>query len=109
MGWLFSTILLLSSGASASGDSVVPSRDLVLPLVSGQNIDPFSFYLLYVRDEMHENPKAARDGDPHSIFVIKRHVGASAGYDNTVVHGSVGLYLTVAEWGRWNFGVPSVA
>jgi hypothetical protein len=41
--------------------------------------------------------------------VIKRHIGASVGYDNTVLHGSVGLYLTVAEWGRWNFGVPSIA
>ncbi len=26
-----------------------------------------------------------------------------------VVHGSVGLYLTIAEVGRWNFGIPSVA
>ena len=41
-------------------------------------------------------------------FLFKRHIGASMGYDNTVVHGSVGLYVTVAEWGRWNFGVPSV-
>ena len=24
------------------------------------------------------------------------------------MHGSVGYYLTVAEWGRWNFGVPSL-
>src|SRR5262249_7288473 len=48
------------------------------------------------------------DEDPHTIFVVKRHVGVSAGYDNTVVHGSVGLYLTVAELGRWNFGVPSL-
>ena len=110
MGWLFSTILLLSSGAPASGDPIVPSRDLVLPPVIVQNVDPVSFDLLDVRDEMREKPKAAaQDGDPHSIFVIKRHLGASAGYDNTVVHGSVGLYLTVAEWGRWNFGVPSVA
>ena len=23
------------------------------------------------------------------------------------MHGSLGLYVTVAEWGRWNFGVPS--
>ena len=45
---------------------------------------------------------------PHTFFVVKRHLGASVGYDNTVIHGSVGFYVTVAEWGRWNFGVPSI-
>jgi len=25
------------------------------------------------------------------------------------VHGSLGFYITVAEWGRWNYGIPSPA
>jgi hypothetical protein len=109
MGWLFTTILLLSQGSAVSPEGIVPSRDLELPPIVVQAIEPTSFDLLDVRDEMRTDPKAVKDEDPHSIFVIKRHIGASAGYDNTVIHGSVGLYLTVAELGRWNFGVPSVA
>src|SRR5262249_43451274 len=57
-----------------------------------------------VRDEARN----IKNENPHTVFVVKRHVGASVGYDNAVLHGSVGLYLTVAEWGRWNFGVPSL-
>src|SRR5205823_12077606 len=49
------------------------------------------------------------DHPSHSIFGFKRHVGVAGGYDNENVHGSIGWYLTVAEWGRWNFGVPSPA
>ena len=110
MGWLLTTILLLSQGAAASPEGIVPSRDLDLPPIIVQAIDPMNFDLLEFREEQTRvDPKAVRDEDPHSIFVIKRHIGASAGYDNTVIHGSVGLYLTVAELGRWNFGVPSVA
>ena len=41
--------------------------------------------------------------------MIKRHLGIGAGDDHGIVHGSIGFYLTVAEWGRWNFGVPSAA
>ncbi len=33
----------------------------------------------------------------------------AAGYDNGVLHGSLGMYLTVVEWGRWNYGIPSPA
>jgi hypothetical protein len=109
MGWLITTILLMSPQAAASSDAVVPSRDLALPPIVVQALEPTNFDLLDVREEMRGDPKAIRNEDPHSIFVVKRHIGASAGYDNTVIHGSVGLYLTVAELGRWNFGVPSVA
>ena len=42
-------------------------------------------------------------------YVVKQHIGVAMGYDNSMVHGSVGLYLTVAEWGRWNFGLPAPA
>src|SRR5262245_52177589 len=108
MGWVFTTLLLLSPLAIGSADEVLPSRDLVLPLVVVQNIEPVSFDLLDVRNEPREEALNIRNENPHTAFVIKRHIGASVGYDNTVLHGSVGLYLTVAEWGRWNFGIPSL-
>jgi hypothetical protein len=108
VGWLITTVMLLSA-APAVADEVVPSRALQLPqLALVQDVEPISFDLLEYRESVLEEKKNIRNEDPHSIFVIKRHLGVAAGYDNTVVHGSVGLYLTVAEWGRWNFGVPSV-
>src|SRR5262249_34874892 len=84
-----------------------PSRSLDLPEANIQNLEPVSFDLIdYRRDQRHP-ATAQRDAPPHTIFVIKRHVGFAAGYDYGVVHAALGLYLTVAEWGRWNFGVPS--
>jgi hypothetical protein len=108
MGWLITTLLVLSPVAPASVD-VVPSRDLMLPPAVVNNVDPVNFDLVDLRDEMREEKRNIRVENPHTIFVIKRHLGASVGYDNAILHGSVGLYITIAEWGRWNFGVPSVA
>jgi len=56
-----------------------------------------------------QTPATIAETQPHSIFGIKRHIGVAAGYDNDVIHGSLGLYVTVAEWDRWNFGGPSPA
>jgi hypothetical protein len=108
MGWLITTMLFLSPVAPASAD-VVPSRDLMLPLAIVREIEPVNFDLIDYRDDIREEKRNVRVEDPHTIFVIKHHVGASVGYDNTILHGSVGLYMTIAELGRWNFGVPSVA
>jgi hypothetical protein len=107
MAWLVATIVLLSP--LTSQPETVPSRDLQLPPAVVPAVEPASFDLLDVRDEERlADIKPRSDGEPHTVFVVKRHIGASMGYDNTIVHGSVGLYLTVAEWGRWNFGVPSI-
>jgi hypothetical protein len=107
MGWLITTMLLLSVVTPPSG-SVLPSRDLELPLVIVQDLEPVNFDLIDVRAAWREEELNIRNENPHSFFVVKHHVGASVGYDNTVIHGSVGFYVTVAEWGRWNFGVPSL-
>lgn len=106
MGWLFATLLLLSPSAPPD---LIPSRDVSGPVFLAPAVEPTNFDLVDVRDEMRYELKNIKVEDPHTIFVIKRHIGASVGYDNTVLHGSVGLYMTIAEWGRWNFGVPSVA
>lgn len=111
MRWLLTTVCVLAS-APAFADDALPSRDLLLPLASVENRDPASFDLLDFRDAQRDEGRARltprSDVDPHSLFVIKQHVGVAGGYDNGIPHGSVGLYLTVAEWGRWNFGVPTV-
>ena len=108
MGWLITTMLLLAPVAAASPAAPLPSRDLLLPLVIVQNVEPVDFDLIDVREEARVEAKNVQNENPHTRFVIKRHIGASVGYDNAILHGSVGLYLTVAEWGRWNFGVPSL-
>ena len=142
MGWVLTTLLLLSpavcaaspgapaqhlgrgesagptrewaaavpqaTSGQASEKEVLPSRDLQLPPVIVQNIDPVSFDLLDARADVPDVKKVIRNEDPHSKFVIKQHVGASIGYDNSLMHGGVGFYVTVAEWGRWNFGIPSL-
>lgn len=108
MGWLITTLLVLSPVSPASVDRV-PSRDLSLPPAIVRGLEPVNFDLIDAREEMREELRNVRVEDRHTIFVIKRHLGASVGYDNAILHGSVGLYVTIAELGRWNFGVPSVA
>src|SRR5262245_16244157 len=108
MAWLFTTLLLLSPIAPEPADTL-PSRDLILPVVALPSAAAVNFDLIDFRDEARDEKRNIHNEDPHTFFVIKRHLGASMGYDNSVVHGSVGFYMTIAEWGRWNFGVPSVA
>src|SRR3954466_2208142 len=98
MGWLITTMLFLSPMAPASAD-VVPSRDLSLPLAVISAIEPVNFDLLDYREEIREEKRNIKVEDPHTVFVIKRHIGASIGYDNAIVHGSIGLYVTIAELG----------
>ena len=101
--------LALTATLTSTAD-VEPLQSRPLP------IEPFvipanhlvNFDLLDVRAELAE-PAARAELQPHTIFGIKRHVGLGAGYDSGILHGSIGLYLTIAEMGRWNFGVPSPA
>jgi hypothetical protein len=108
MGWLITTMLFLSAVAPAPADALLPSRDLDQAILLLPDLEPVNFDLLDARQAMHDEKIEIKNEDPHTFFVVKRHIGASVGYDNTVIHGSVGFYVTVAEWGRWNFGVPSL-
>jgi hypothetical protein len=106
MRWLLAAALLLAA-TPAFADEPLPSRDLMFPPFVVQAFEPTSFDLIDFREEQCQLARNRIDVQPHSLFVIKRHVGVAGGYDNGVSRGSVGFYLTVAEWGRWNFGVPS--
>ena len=106
MRWLLTTVCLLASLLPAYAEECLPSRPLDLPFAIVSGGEPQSFDLVDVRDEARLPPPAV-DAPAHSIFVIKQHLGFAAGYDNGSAHASVGFYITVAEWGRWNFGVPS--
>jgi hypothetical protein len=89
-------------------DDTLPATRIEMPAFAVAGLEPMDFDLIDLRAEQRNPAKHVADSEPHTIFVIKRHFGAAFGYDNGVVHTGVGLYLTVAEMGRWNFGVPSV-
>ena len=108
MGWVIAIVLLLPIAAPASAADVLPSRDLMLAPFAVESIEPMSFDLIDFRTDQRFAATARLDVQPHSVFAIKRHLGAAAGYENGIAHASIGFYLTVAEWGRWNFGVPAV-
>ena len=102
---LFSALVSIALAAAPAA----PLESRVLPIyliVVPDTEHGLNFDLYDVRAELAE-PAKLSDAPPHSIFQIKRHIGFAAGYDNGIVHGSLGLYLTVAEIGRWNFGVTS--
>lgn len=103
---LFSAFMV-STALAASPTAPLASRVLPIYLIELPDTEHgLNFDLYDVRAESAE-PAKNTDPPPHSIFQIKRHIGLAAGYDNGIVHGSVGLYLTVAEIGRWNIGVTS--
>ena len=105
MRWLLSTVFLLACVSPALADETLPSRSLDLPFAIVVDA-PINFDLLDLREESRL-PLPVAESTPNSFFVVKQHVGFAGGYDNGSAHASVGFYITVAEWGRWNFGVPS--
>lgn len=106
---LLTTIFCLVSLAPAFADDPLAARPLELPPTALAAAQPLNFDLVDLRQEQREAAlPLRRDADPHTIFQIKHHLGIAAGYDNGTPHGSIGYYITVAEWGRWNFGVPSL-
>jgi hypothetical protein len=107
---LLAAAFLLLSARPLLADESLPGRSLTLPPVLITGLEPQSFDLIDFRaEEAARLLPPVREAAPKSIFGLKRHLGFGGGYDNGVVHASVGFYLTVAEWGRWNFGVPSPA
>src|SRR5262249_40872221 len=108
MRWFLATIVVLVSSSAAIAEETLPSRPLDAVIMTLAKPAPVSFDLIDVREAQRAEKTPPRsDSAPHSIFVIKQHIGIAGGYDNGSAHGSVGFYMTVAELGRWNFGVPS--
>jgi hypothetical protein len=108
MRWALTTVFFLSVSLPLLAEEPLPSRDVVLPMFLVPATEPMDFDLIDFRAEERTPASHRVDAEPNSIFVIKRHVGAAFGYDNGIVHTGIGLYLTVAELGRWNFGIPAV-
>lgn len=105
---LLAACVLTATLTSTAAAEPLPSRPLALePFVIAAN-HLVNFDLLDARAALSE-PPARAEVQPHTLFGIKRHVGVGAGYDSGILHGSIGLYLTIAEMGRWNFGIPSPA
>ena len=100
--------LLLVYMTLVFADESLPSRDLNAPFAIVTGREPESFDLIDLREEQRLARLTARaDTEPHTFFVVKQHLGVAGGFDNGIARGGVGFYLTVAEWNRWNFGVPS--
>jgi hypothetical protein len=108
MRWALTAVFLLSVSLPVFADQPLPSRDVILPSFQVMGVDPMDFDLIDYRADERIPASHRVDAEPNSIFVIKRHVGAAFGYDNGIIHTGIGLYLTVAELGRWNFGIPAV-
>ena len=108
MRWVSAVVVVLFLAVPVVADEPLPSRDLTLPIFQVPGLEPMDFDLIDFRADERVPLKSRIDSEPHTIFVIKRHVGAALGYDNGIVHTGIGLYLTVAELGRWNFGIPAV-
>jgi hypothetical protein len=105
---LAAALLLLPSVSAVAAEEWLPGHTLMFPGLAIPRGEPANFDLIDFRADQRRAVLVKRpDVAPHSMFAVKRHIGLAAGYDNGVVHGSVGLYLTVAELGRWNFGVPA--
>jgi hypothetical protein len=109
MRWLLTTVFVLASLTPAVAEDRLSAVPIDVPIAAVPDHGPWSFDLIDFRAEQRLARTAPRaDVDPHTFFIVKHHVGIAGGYDNGILHGSVGYYLTVAEWGRWNFGVPSL-
>ncbi len=109
MRWLLTTVCLLASLTPVLAEDRLPDRPIDVPFAVVPDHGPWSFDLIDFRADQRLARAAPRtDVDPHTFFIVKHHLGIAGGYDNGILHGSVGYYLTVAEWGRWNFGVPSL-
>ena len=92
---LFLTAFMFAAGLTASPNhcqvACCRKRSSFFPTRKALNFDLYD-----VRAELTQTA-SHNEVQPHSIFAIKRHVGIAAGYDNGIVHGSLGLYLTVAQ------------
>ena len=111
MRWLFTAVVLLASLTPALAEERLAARPIDVPLAIVPDHGPWDFDLIDWRQDerlARAHGKAVADVDPHTFFIIKQHIGIAGGYDNGIAHGSVGYYVTVAEWKRWNFGVPAI-
>src|SRR5262245_17635196 len=102
-----SMFVALCAAVPAFAQEPLPAKPLELPLAMDVTPPLLNFDLIDLQVAEQERAHPILDADPHSMFVIKTHVGGAAGWDNGNPHASIGLYLTIAEWGRWNFGVPA--
>jgi len=75
------------------------------PDASCQQYEQLKTYDFVAETIRQEIAQAKPEQETHTRFALKHHWGFGLGYDNQMVHGSVGMQVTVAEWGRWNYGV----
>ena len=85
MRWLLTIVVLLASLTPCLAEDRLPSRPIEVPLAAVPDHGPWSFDLIDFRAGqrlLRLTPKA--DLDPHSVFVVKHHLGLAGGYENGV-------------------------
>jgi hypothetical protein len=108
MRWPLVFVFLVGAVVPAFAQQPLPASSVSTPPFVISGLEPASWDLYDFRTAQQQPVVRRADGEPHSAFVIKRHIGASMGWDNGILHGSAALYVTLAEVGRWNFGAPTV-
>ena len=101
-------VATLIAVSSASADTSLPAHDLILPPFIVQGITLVNFDIMDVRAEAAVPVRVIAETEPSGIFDRKRHIGLAMGDDNGIIHTSLGFYWTIAEWKRFNFGVPAL-
>src|SRR5579864_9483460 len=76
----------------------VPATPFVIPPFTISGTDAENFDIDDARADMRQDTLTHQDAPQHSLFVVKHHVGVAMGYDERVLHVSLGYYVTVAEW-----------
>ena len=104
MGWLLAAVLLLPVSNQASVADALVSHPLDIVLIASPTSSPPASISWISRGSARTGVELTTS----STAAGSTSSGISASrpeHDNGILHGSVGVYLTVAEWGRWNFGV----
>ncbi len=121
MRWIIAAAVCVFTAhlaAQTSSAPVLPSRSIPIAPFS-ISVDDLIDWSLADFDAMDARAEAARKaawtGHPEnpakSLWAIKHQWDIGwLGFNGGVLNGTIiGTHLTVAEWGRWNFGTPGVA
>jgi hypothetical protein len=98
-------------GLSAQGEeAVLPSTPVPFVPFTISGTDLVNFDVLDVRVENAKRISNQSEDSAHSLWVPKQQWDVGwMGVSGNTLHGTIlGTHMSVAEWGRWNFGTPGV-
>jgi hypothetical protein len=102
---------MIAVGLAAQGsDDVLPSIPIPFTPFVITGTDLVNFDILDVRAENAKHISNQDENSAHSLWTPKQQWDVGwLGVNGSTLHGTIlGTHMTVAEWGRWNFGTPGV-